>query len=106
MSDHDALESLMRSAAVAALLSLLLYLFRINQLLRRTPDEVKKLSGPRWTRDELKKTYERLKETPILYDDKLPPKLDRRYVVTGGSGKCRILCGLVSMPSSGMDPGN
>ncbi|KAK7757438.1 hypothetical protein SLS62_000453 [Diatrype stigma] len=59
---------------------------RIDQLLRHTPDEVKKLSASRWTAKKLKEAYEALKENPIDYKDKLPPKLNRRYVVTGGSG--------------------
>lgn len=67
----------------------ILYLTRINQLLRHTPEELKRLSGSRWTAKQLKKTYERLEENPIDYKDKLPPKLNRRYVVTGGSGECR-----------------
>ncbi|RYO73923.1 hypothetical protein DL766_005882 [Monosporascus sp. MC13-8B] len=65
---------------------LILYLLRVDQLLRRTPAEVRKLSGPRWTPEELRKTYKRLEEIPIEYTDRLPRKVDRRYVVTGGSG--------------------
>ncbi|KAL7619665.1 hypothetical protein AAE478_010206 [Parahypoxylon ruwenzoriense] len=68
------------------LAALIVYLFRINQLLSQTPAEVRKLSGSRWTRDQLKETYRKLQERPIDYTDKLPPKLERRYVVTGGSG--------------------
>ncbi|KAI1100560.1 NAD(P)-binding protein [Jackrogersella minutella] len=68
------------------LAALVIYLFRVNQLLGGTPDEVRKLSGSRWTPAQLKGTYERLQEKPIDYTDKLPPKLQRRYVVTGGSG--------------------
>lgn len=75
------------AAFLAALVALFLYLLRVNQLLSGTPDEVRKLSGSRWTQDKLKKTYERLEESPIDYTDKLPPKLERRYVVTGGSGE-------------------
>ncbi|CAJ2509187.1 Uu.00g142130.m01.CDS01 [Anthostomella pinea] len=66
--------------------SLLAHLIHVNQLLSRTPDEVRKLSGPRWTPEQLKETYKRIKERPIDYTDKLPPKLERRYIVTGGSG--------------------
>ncbi|KAI1438105.1 hypothetical protein GGR50DRAFT_641555 [Xylaria sp. CBS 124048] len=62
------------------------YLFRVNQLLRGTPEEARRLAGPRWTPELLKDTYERLQKNPIDYTHKLPPKLDRRYVVTGGSG--------------------
>ncbi|KAI0468180.1 hypothetical protein F4859DRAFT_216967 [Xylaria cf. heliscus] len=62
------------------------YLARVNWLLNGTPEEVTRLAGPRWTPDLLKKTYERLEQHPIDYTHKLPPKLDRRYVITGGSG--------------------
>ncbi|KAH9991507.1 NAD(P)-binding protein [Xylariaceae sp. FL0662B] len=64
----------------------IVYLFRVNQLLNGTPDELRELSGSRWTPAQLKETYRRLEEKPIDYTDKIPPKLDRRYVVTGGSG--------------------
>ncbi|KAI0148587.1 hypothetical protein GGR57DRAFT_235896 [Xylariaceae sp. FL1272] len=66
--------------------AVLLYLVRLNSLLSGTPDEVRRLAAPKWTPELLKKTYQRLQEHPTDYTDKLPPKLDRRYVVTGGSG--------------------
>ncbi|KAI0595925.1 hypothetical protein F4775DRAFT_604250 [Biscogniauxia sp. FL1348] len=67
-------------------LILLAYLVRVNQLLSQTPDEVRKLSGPRWTPEQLRETYKRLQKNPVNYKDKLPPRLHRRYIVTGGSG--------------------
>ncbi|TRX96053.1 hypothetical protein FHL15_003195 [Xylaria flabelliformis] len=73
-------------ALAAATLATLAYLVRVNRLLSGTPEEVTRLAGPRWTPDLLKKTYERLEKHPIDYTNKLPPKLDRRYVITGGSG--------------------
>jgi hypothetical protein len=66
---------------------LALYLFRLNQLLKAIPSEVRKLSGSRWTTEQLKETYDRLAIHPIEYTDQLPPKLGRRYIVTGGSGE-------------------
>ncbi|KAI1759157.1 NAD(P)-binding protein [Hypoxylon sp. FL1150] len=74
------------TALWTVLAGLTLYLYRVNQLLNGTPDEVRKLAGSRWTPDQLRETYRKLQEKPIDYTDKLPPKLDRRYVVTGGSG--------------------
>ncbi|KAI1371177.1 NAD(P)-binding protein [Hypoxylon crocopeplum] len=74
------------TALWAALVVLILYLLRVNLLLSGTPDEVRKLSGSRWTPEQLKETYKRLQGKPVDYTDKLPPKLERRYVVTGGSG--------------------
>ncbi|KAI0845004.1 NAD(P)-binding protein [Daldinia vernicosa] len=70
----------------AVLAVLVLYLLRVNQLLSQTPDEVRQLSGSRWTIDQLNETYRRLQERPIDYTTKIPPKLERRYIVTGGSG--------------------
>jgi len=76
-------------AFAAAAVFIVLYLWRINTILSRTPAEALKLSGPRWTPELLRETYARLeRDPPDLYaKDKLPPKLDRRYVVTGGSGE-------------------
>lgn len=73
--------------AIYGVISLIvLYLYRINQLLSGTPAEIRKLTGPPWTEQELKKTYERLDREPIDYKNELPPRQDRRYVVTGGNG--------------------
>ena len=70
---------------IAALISL--YIVRVNHLLKGIPSEVRKLSASPWTAEELKRTYRELEEHPIDYQDKLPPKLDRRYIVTGGNGE-------------------
>ncbi|KAH6657986.1 hypothetical protein BKA67DRAFT_203655 [Truncatella angustata] len=64
----------------------ILYLVHINQLLKDTPEEIRKLAGSRWTEEQLKSTYERLEKDPIDYVEQLPPRLDRRYIVTGGNG--------------------
>lgn len=78
------------TAATCVLLGLtLLYLINLNRLLSITPYEVKKLAGDRWTDDRVKKTYERLRQNQITtasYASQLPPQLNRRYIVTGGSG--------------------
>jgi hypothetical protein len=78
------------TAAIAATVFLVVYLVRVNQLLLRTPDEIKKLAPGRWTKDLLRDTYERLDALPITtgsYAKRIPPRLERRYIVTGGSGK-------------------
>lgn len=72
---------------VAAAFVIIAYLVRVNQQLSGTPVEVKRLGGSRWTPELLEKTYERLQHEPIEYAHMLPPRLDRRYVVTGGSGE-------------------
>ncbi|KAK4189064.1 hypothetical protein QBC35DRAFT_494620 [Podospora australis] len=65
------------------------YLVRLHALLLSTPDEITKSSPKRWTKDELRKAYQEREKNPITtasYADRIPPKLDRRYIVTGGSG--------------------
>ncbi|KAK9788114.1 putative Vitamin b6 transporter bsu1 [Seiridium cardinale] len=63
-----------------------LYLYRVNQLLEGTPEEIRKLSGSRWTAEQLKETYEACDKNTPDYTSQLPPKLERRYIVTGGNG--------------------
>ncbi|KEY70839.1 hypothetical protein S7711_08538 [Stachybotrys chartarum IBT 7711] len=64
----------------------LIYLARINYLLKQVPVEVQKFLGPEWTAERLKRTYRELEEHPITFHSGIPPKLERRYVVTGGNG--------------------
>ncbi|KAI1817668.1 NAD(P)-binding protein [Poronia punctata] len=73
-------------AVIVFVTGVLAYLMRVNTQLSGTPEAVKRLSPSQWTPDLLKRTYERLERNPVDYTDKLPPKLDRRYIVTGGSG--------------------
>ncbi|KAK2073420.1 hypothetical protein P8C59_007705 [Phyllachora maydis] len=75
--------------ALLLLLLLLAYLVRLNGLMSGTPDEVRQLSPTRWTPEQLRETYRRLEANPITpatYRTKIPAKLERRYIVTGGSG--------------------
>lgn len=78
------------TAAAYALLALaLLYLTNLNRLLSKTPDEFQKLIPERWTSQQIEQTAARLLKDPITtssYAAQLPPKLHRRYIVTGGSG--------------------
>lgn len=72
---------------VSLLLVITIYLAHVNRLMKSVPREVEELRGPRWTVDQLKQTYRELEKNPPTYDDKLLPKQNRRYVVTGGNGK-------------------
>lgn len=63
------------------------YLLRVNYLLNGVPLDVKKLSSPPWKKEDLENTYNDLNSHPINYTGKIPPRLDRRYIVTGGNGK-------------------
>ncbi len=78
-------------AAAACVAVLLVYLAHIDCLLRGTPDEVLGLAQTPWTPAQIKDVYRRVGKNPVdarAYRDQLPPRLDRRYVVTGGSGEC------------------
>ncbi|KAI1083060.1 NAD(P)-binding protein [Whalleya microplaca] len=75
------------TAAVAALLTIgIAWIWKLNSALRTTPPEVLAVSPHRWTEQEIKDTYQRIKANPIDWTNHLPPKLNRRYVITGGSG--------------------
>lgn len=91
MSDHLTLtNSPFLSTAIVAVVVLAAYLVRLNHLLLRTPDEIKELAPTRWTNDLLTETYKKLESRPITttsYAKRIPPKLERRYIVTGGSGE-------------------
>ncbi|GAB1311465.1 hypothetical protein MFIFM68171_01675 [Madurella fahalii] len=77
------------TATVLLVLVLVAYLARLNQLLLSTPDEIRRLNPGGWTKDLLLATYQRLESNPTTtstYAQRIPPKLERRYIVTGGSG--------------------
>jgi len=63
------------------------YLARLNSLLKHVPEKVQVLCQLRWTAEELKKTYTELENRSLDYKAHVPPRLERRYVVTGGNGK-------------------
>lgn len=75
------------AAAAAAVFALLLfYLYRLNQAMENVPEEARAWRGSPWTESEIQETYERMSKKPIDFAKVLPPKLDRKYVVCGGSG--------------------
>lgn len=65
---------------------LILYLVHINNAFYEVPEHTRKLSAPEWTDEEIRNTYKRVCENPIDFASHLPPALERRYVVVGGSG--------------------
>jgi len=76
---------------LAVALAALLYLYKINASMRSVPAEIAQLSPHRWAKEEIRETYERLKKQPLGFDKLLPPRLNRRYVVVGGSGETSYL---------------
>ena len=63
------------------------YLWHVNSVMKRVPDEAHKLSPRRWTTDEIKSAYQKTLENPVDVTKSIPPKQSRRYVVVGGAGE-------------------
>ncbi|KAI1177429.1 3-beta hydroxysteroid dehydrogenase/isomerase [Nemania sp. FL0916] len=84
----DSLTTIEQARWAAAVLFLLgaAYLWRLNKVMGQTPPEVARATPYRWADHEVKETYKRIKADPIDWAKHLPPKANRRYVVTGGSG--------------------
>ncbi|TLD07559.1 hypothetical protein PgNI_10979 [Pyricularia grisea] len=67
----------------------LIYLSILNWAMCGTPAHVKKITQKHWTKAQVKERYEAIKEKPMTISSithKLPPQLQRRYIITGGSG--------------------
>jgi len=89
-STKDHLTQHPRAAGVVfCIVWLFAYLWNLNRLLRGVPEPIDKLKQKTWSKEQVKEQYRTLEKQPkdvASYTDQLPPKLDRRYVVTGGSG--------------------
>jgi len=66
---------------------IVLYLLHLDRILRRVPKEAEKLSPHRWTVEEIQATYDRIQNSPVDVKKFLSPRQQRRYIITGGSGK-------------------
>ncbi|CAI4216701.1 unnamed protein product [Parascedosporium putredinis] len=69
-----------------AFAALALWLAHINRYMGTTPPEALAFTPHRWTKKEITDTYDRIKNGGLDWTPHLPPKLDRRYIVVGGSG--------------------
>lgn len=78
---------ILAASGLSALLAAILYLSRINHILKQTPNEIKQLTSKPWNPALLSEIYERLDHYPLDLYKGLPPKLDRRYIVTGGNDR-------------------
>ncbi|KAI1801848.1 NAD(P)-binding protein [Daldinia bambusicola] len=73
--------------AIATLLAIgVAWLWKLNSALKQTPPEVFAVTPHRWTEQEIKEAYKRIEANPIDWTKHLPPRLNRRYIVTGGCG--------------------
>ncbi|VUC23608.1 unnamed protein product [Clonostachys rosea] len=84
MDSGDAARLALAAVGIVSVLSIA-YLVRLNVLLKGTPIEGRKLLTP-WTEELRRKAYRELENNPVDWTADLPPKLDRRYIVTGGNG--------------------
>ncbi len=71
---------------VGAIAVIALWLYRQNTILQAVPKEIAQYAPRRWTRDEIRKTYDGLVQHPLDFKKRLPPKLERRYIIVGGCG--------------------
>ncbi|CAK7274907.1 hypothetical protein SEPCBS119000_006413 [Sporothrix epigloea] len=77
------------SGAALLIVGLFLYLALLNKRMRSLPADLAKIKQPTWTESMLRETYARVEKSPITAESTkagLPPRLDRRYIVTGGCG--------------------
>jgi hypothetical protein len=75
------------TVAVAVAVVAVAWLLRMNSAMQSVPDFIRKASPRRWTTKELRDTYDRVKQNPTDFASLLPPCLERRYVIVGGSGE-------------------
>ncbi|KAM0287804.1 hypothetical protein ACHAQH_000336 [Verticillium albo-atrum] len=50
------------------------------------PEALKHATDSPWAAETAKSTFERMEKSPCNWGPHLPPKLDRRYIIVGGSG--------------------
>ncbi|KAK0729117.1 dehydrogenase-like protein [Apiosordaria backusii] len=62
------------------------WLYRFNSALKATPEEARKFSPKRWTKEQLKEAYDHVKQHPVDFLKHVPPAQQRRYIIVGGSG--------------------
>jgi hypothetical protein len=67
------------------------YLYHLNNVLDRTPEEITKVAEKPWTKEQLRAAYEKCQKERPNFTKYLPPKQNRRYIVFGGSGMISIL---------------
>lgn len=70
----------------SSFLLLALYLRHVQNGMKQTPQEILDISPNRWTDEEVLTTYDRIGKQPVDFSSHLPPRLNRRYIVVGGSG--------------------
>lgn len=80
---------LVLAAAIAVILPSL-YLYKLNNAMTSIPEEALAWRPRPWTAEEIRETYDNVCRKPIDFTRHLPPKLERRYIVVGGSGQSGI----------------
>lgn len=73
-------------AGAMAVLLLSLYLYKLNMAMSSVPEEAHAMRPHPWTKEDIRETYDRVCREPIDFTKRLPAKLERRYIIVGGSG--------------------
>ncbi|KAK3329704.1 hypothetical protein B0H66DRAFT_35167 [Apodospora peruviana] len=73
-------------AALTTATLVVLYLYRINQSMKAVPPSAAAKYPQPWTPQQVQQTFDRIKRNRLDFSKHLPPALERRYVVVGGSG--------------------
>ncbi|CAH0027873.1 unnamed protein product [Clonostachys rhizophaga] len=84
MDSGDAARLALAACGILSVLAIA-YLVRLNIMLKGTPAEARGIVTP-WTEELRRKAYKELENNPVDWTADLPPKLDRRYIITGGNG--------------------
>jgi nucleoside-diphosphate-sugar epimerase len=72
--------------AAVSLVAAFLYLRHIERGLQAWPRDAQKLAPHRWFDTDIKSAADRVSRQRLDWTPLLPPKLERRYIIVGGSG--------------------
>lgn len=64
------------------------WLYRLNRNLTSLPPEARRLAEEPWTEESIRTAWAKFEKQDHDFTKNLPPKQNRRYVVSGGSGWC------------------
>lgn len=62
------------------------FMVRLNKVMRQTPAEALERLGEPLTRERIREVDAKIKADGIDFRKNHPPRLDRRYIIVGGSG--------------------
>lgn len=72
--------------AVLLVLGAVVFVMRLNQAMQRTPPEGLKHMAKLLTRESIRSINAKVKSQGVDFRKNRPPRLNRRYIIVGGSG--------------------